>query len=155
MAEEITAGGIAVPLTHPDKVLFPEWQNPWAGFAGAARGLAPRASDWPGWNASARPASQVHGAARAGLAGLPSLVRGYFLLDRGWLTAALGNRGVPGRRDTAAAAYVLAALDESAHLAALRGRVMRTPAREPDYDDRGYQPDHPDHADGPDTGRGR
>ena len=23
MAEEITAGGITVPLTHPDKVLFP------------------------------------------------------------------------------------------------------------------------------------
>jgi hypothetical protein len=50
---------------------------------------------------------------------------------------------------------VLAALDQSAHLAALRVRVMRAPAREPDYDDRGYQPDHPDHADSPDTGRGR
>jgi hypothetical protein len=50
---------------------------------------------------------------------------------------------------------VLAALDEPAQLAALRVRVMRAPAREPDYDDRGYQPDHPHHADNPDTGRGR
>jgi hypothetical protein len=82
-------------------------------------------------------------------------VRGYFLLDRRRLAAALGDRGVPGRRDAAAAADVLATLDESAHLAALRVRVMRAPAREPDYDDRGYQPDHPDHADGSDTGRGR
>jgi len=37
MAQEITAGGITVPLTHPDKV--EAGPDPWAGFAGSARGL--------------------------------------------------------------------------------------------------------------------
>jgi hypothetical protein len=87
--------------------------------------------------------------------GLAPVVRGHFLLDRRRLAAAFGHGSVAGRADAAAAAYVRPALDEPAHLASLRVRVVRTTAGQPDDDDRGDQPEYPDQADDHKSGRGR
>jgi hypothetical protein len=87
--------------------------------------------------------------------GLASVVHGHFFLDRWRPAAAFGHGSVAGRADAAAAAHVRPALDEPAHLAPLRVRVVRTPACEPDDDYRGDQPEHPDQADDHKSGRGR